>query len=257
MNRDLTLEKHLLSKSYDSESEIAALLEERYSLNGSQKHFLSLFTTQQPVEAQPAAPTAIDKNLSVKPTAERRRNVRAELKTYIRETLRQQNHAVKSIQRLVRSDSAYDITALLKKHKVPIYNEYAPLHRLWQLYMGDLLFDKNATLQQMLPKLATADYVGCAVTVLELRNANMVGTRGIVIFDSQHNFIVVVPQLEEGPPARRVGGLRVLPKRGSLFGFDVVRGNESLGFTIIGSRFMLRLEDRSSKKFKSHDTKDI
>ena len=76
-------------------------------------------------------------------------------------------------------------------------------------------------------------------------------------------------------PAALVGGLKVIPKQYTLFGFDVVLPKkepsqdgemevdnesqevESIGFTLIGSRFEIRSVERSAKKFKNHAVDDL
>lgn len=114
----------------------------------------------------------------------------------------------------------------------------------------------------VLPKLLTADYNGSLLTVLESRDRNLVGMSGIVVYDLQHTFIMVVsPKQATGrslSAAEQVGGMRVVAKVGTLFGFDVpINDLECVGFTIIGLRFQLRAVDRSAKKFKSHNVDRI
>ncbi|KAF3986722.1 hypothetical protein FT663_04759 [Candidozyma haemuli var. vulneris] len=261
MDRDLTLEKHLLSRSFDSESEIVQLLESRYSVFGGQKPFIPLV----PTEGEPGEEKLSEDGLSVKKggrvPSERKKSTRAELKRYIKSTLGKQKRAVRSVQHNPKTN----VDLLVERLQIPRYSEYTGLHSLWNKYMADLLFGENKTpsTSMVLPKLSTADYNGCIVRVLESRNRNMVGIEGIVVYDAQHSFIVVVPQktdLDKGPavsPAERVGGLRVLAKKGSLFGFDVETDNGTMGFTIMGSRFEHRSTDRSGRKFKAHNVDDI
>lgn len=267
MDRDLTLEKHLLSRSYTSDARILELLETRYSILGLQKPFLPLVPTFGEAEEKPEEKEAVlAKNADAKPTPERKISTRRDMKVYLKKTMANQHKAVKKIQAFRRKhpQKEFEVASLLRQYNIPSFEDFERLHLLWQKYMGDLLFEqKNPNLQMVLPKLSTADYNGSLVTVLESRNRHLVGVRGIVLYDAQHSFIVVVPrrsEKEKGPktsPAEMVGGLRILAKRGSLFGFEVEVGEEVVGFTILGSRFELRAVDRSAKKFKSHNVGDV
>lgn len=265
MDRDTTLERHLLSRSYDSESRIVKILEERYSIFGGQKPYIPLMPTEGEAGTEKEAKRPLLKNDGTRPTLRRKKSTRAELKRYIKATLANQKRAVRKLQ----SDRRLLVNRLLAKYQIPLYEDYVSLHQLWNKYMRDLLFSENKTpnLNMVLPKLSTADYNGCLVRVLESRNRNMVGIEGIVVYDAQHSFIVVVKpntDREDGPsvsPAEKVGGLRILAKRGLLFGFDVVcedgENATVMGFTIMGSRFEHRSTDRSGRKFKAHNVEDI
>lgn len=259
MDRDLTLEKHLLSRSYDSESQIVQILQERYSMFGGQKPFLPLVPTEGDGSTETEKPKP--RIGSSGPSSRRKKSTRAELKRYIKLTLAKQKNAVRYVQ-----GQSGPVDAYIKKLKIPKYHDYEQLHTLWCKYMTDLLFGENKTpnMNMILPKLSTADYNGCLIRVLESRNHTMVGIEGIVLYDAQHSFIVVVPQKTDsgkGPAisaAERVGGLRVLAKRGLLFAFDVpLEDGSSMGFTIMGSRFEHRSTDRSGRKFKAHNVSDI
>lgn len=269
MDRDLTLEKHLLSRSYTSSSEILDLLLERYSVSGGQKPYLPLVPTEgAPEEAEKeesAGKNTLAKNTDVRPTSRRKISARRDMKVYIKRTLASQRKAVKKLQSFQREHpgAPLQIHTLLEKYHVPRYNDYLPLNSLWSQYILDLLFadQKNPNLNMVLPKLSSADYNGSRLTVLESRNAHLVGLSGIVLYDAQHSFILVVPQVSEAEttisPSQAVGGIRIVAKKGTMFGFDVCVGEETVGFTILGSRFELRAVDRAAKKFKSHAVEDI
>lgn len=148
--------------------------------------------------------------------------------------------------------------------------------------MNNLLFpasshpqhqQKLPSLTMLLPKLTSADYTGCLLTVLQAKNTQLVGMRGIVVWDTQYLFILCIPRdqdskeytesvdnLSELTASTRVGGLKAIPKKGCIFGFDVITdesNDECLSFNIIGSRFEFRNVDRSSKKFKNHNVNDL
>lgn len=266
MDRDLTLETHLLSRSYTSNTRIRELLDERYSVQGAQRPYLSLVPTEgieAPKEKQDV--TDISKNAELKPTKARKINTRKEMKVYIKKTLAKQEAIVKKMKSYMKKHPGkhFDPEPMLCQYDIPRYKVYQQLNQLWQSYMRDLLVgdQRNPNLNMILPKLATADYNGCELEVIHSRNRNLIGLKGIVLYDAQHSFIVVVPQKRESETelsaAQIVGGIRILPKRATLFGFSVDTGEEIRHFTIMGTRFELRAVDRSAKKFKSHSVEDI
>lgn len=264
MDRDLTVERHLLSRSYDSQAEISALLQSRYLIADSPVDPYLVLQHTAPEEPKPAAQSGLQKNLAAKPLSRRKTSTRHAMKRYIKQTLAAQKRVVRRVQQAQRAGATANVSRSLSRYNIPRYADFLPLNALWRLYMQDLLFgeQKNPNLNMMLPRLSTADYNGCLMTVLESRDRNLVGTAGVVLYDSQHLFILVVPQQTESShiisPAQRVGGLRVVQKRGTLFGFDVdVNASETVGFTILGLRFELRAVDRSLKKFKSHNVEDL
>lgn len=277
MNRDNPIEKHLLTRCYSSEAKIDELLSSRYSITGDQKPSLLLIPTgtSNDTKTKSILHKEVDnKNENI--SSNRIKNTRNDLKVYIKDTLSKQKKLVKKIQAYNRKKSdktkPFPVNKLLKHYNIPIYEDFVNLNQLWQSYMQNLLFP-TATIpgaQTLLPKLSTADFTGCLMTVTHSRNKNLVGVRGIVLWDAQHSFILCVPRNEDAKeltesrttftPSEIVGGLRIIPKKSNLFAFDVFtpeNDDEALGFTIVGSRFELRSVDRSGKKFKSHRVEDI
>lgn len=263
MDRDLVLERHLLSRSYTSNARIQTLLDERYSLKGGQKPLLSLVSVEELSPAKPQEKTEFLNVGNERPSKQRKASTRHEMRVYVKTTLQNQNKIVKRAKNHLKTHSAFDPEPWLRRYKIPQYKIYQQLNQLWRSYIQDLLVgeQRNPNLNMVLPKLSTADYNGCELTVLESRNRNLVGIKGIVLYDAQHSFIVVVPQKTESETtlsaAEIVGGIRILPKKATLFGFEVDTGEGVVEFTILGTRFELRSVDRSAKKFKSHNVEDI
>lgn len=264
MDRELVLEKHLLSRSYASNAQIKTLLDERYSMKGGQRPFLALTPADELGPAQPRERSGFWKLGDAKPSKERKTNTRHEMKVYIKNTLQRQDKIVKKAKAHMKTHSlTFDPEPWLRRYQIPQYKLYQQLNQIWRSYIQDLVVgdQRNPNLNMVLPKLSTADYNGCELTVLESRNRNLVGIRGIVLYDAQHSFIVVVPQKTESKTtlsaAEMVGGIRILPKKATLFGFEVDTGDGIVEFTILGTRFELRSVDRSAKKFKSHNVEDI
>ncbi|KAG2732869.1 hypothetical protein G9P44_003859 [Scheffersomyces stipitis] len=295
MDKRNILEKHLLSRCYDSESIIEQLLDTRYSHGGDQKPVIVFKKTFPEKEKQKSILHREISDKSQTITKSRKHNARLQLRNYIKQTTSNQKKLVHKIQKHNRECIAksqqipFPIEAMLKRYRIPRYEDFNNLSHLWQSYMGDLLFSNGTipTMSVLLPKLSSADYTGCLLTVTQSRNTNMVGTRGIVVVDAQFSFILCVPRSELSKewneskesftPSEMVGGFRMVPKKGTLFSFDVIvpkkisieEGNENnaadsddhddecVGFTLIGSRFEFRAVDRAGKKFKSHTVDDI
>lgn len=271
MDRDLTLEKHLLSHSRTSDADISALLQEKYAVSGQQKPFMPLIPNETPdSEKKPAKDpvSSLLKNEAIRPTRSRAAGVRRQLKKYIKIVQHNQKRLIHEIHLHRSSHSPLDKFPLQQKivhYDIPRYSQYEKLHFLWNQYMKDLLFGEQTTPSPntMLPKLSSADYNGCLLTVLESRNPALIGITGIVIYESQHLFIIVVPPMTSQAngrtvsPNEMVGGLRILPKRHTLFGFSVDNGDSTVHFTMIGSRFELRSADRAARKFKAHNSGNI
>ncbi|KAK6203271.1 uncharacterized protein RJT21DRAFT_113183 [Scheffersomyces amazonensis] len=277
MNRTNALERHLLTRCYDSQDRIEELLTTRYSLTGDQKpviHFTQYKQTDKVKSLLHSEKSSSNNEIS----STRRVNTRRDLQAYIKTTLNNQKKVIKKIQAYNRKKSSqsrqFPLDKMIKTFNIPQYDEFIGLNNLWQNYMQELLFvNKNKTIESIpslttiLPKLSTADFNGCLLTVIQSKNTNFVGLRGIVVWDAQHSFLICVPSKNDSKewneskdkfsPSEMVGGFRLVPKHKSLFAFDVIIPNdesetECIGFTMIGSRFEFRSVDRSGKKFKGH-----
>ncbi|AGO10900.1 AaceriAFR610Wp [[Ashbya] aceris (nom. inval.)] len=157
-----------------------------------------------------------------------------------------------------------ELNDYLKEHhldiysSLPRYEQYEPMYTtLWSSYMRELLnlddgkAKAKPTEQAALQKLSMADYNGSLLVVSKSRNANMVGLKGIVIWDAQKSFVIVCK-------GRLTDTLKLLPKKGSVFTFEVpVEGSEPLQYSIIGDRFNFRSADRAGRKFKSRCCDDL
>lgn len=207
-----------------------------------------------------------------------------------------------------------DPQVLQYKYKIPMIQQFQQLNELWEGYMRELLFtspdEANTqrtnvgcmTLQYKLGlagKLASADYHGARLKVVSAHNPSLVGTEGIVIWEAKSSFVMVVSQkdctLDNATIREKIGGLRIIEKRGSVFTFDVrinapgsdtARNDEggaandcgkvnmkmmnknqekenlnaqheTMTFEIVGSRFLYRTAERSGKKFKSRSIEDL
>ncbi|KAL3139810.1 hypothetical protein ABBQ38_004111 [Trebouxia sp. C0009 RCD-2024] len=105
--------------------------------------------------------------------------------------------------------------ALGSNHK---YSDFAPLHKLWQQYMDELLKsckDREA-------RILAADFHGCSLQVTRAVNTAHVGLTGIVIKDTAATFTILT----------QADHVHYIPKRGSVFCFSV---DDSTMVTLIGT----------------------
>lgn len=285
-----TVERHFLSRSYESKKKIEELLENRYSQTGGQKPYL-IFGERAEPEEPPAEIRAKDKIL----TRKRKHHTRVQLKEYISNTIANQKKLSRKIKQYRRqhtkssstqnsietstkssnqSFKPFPIEKMLDHYGIPTFEEFLPMNNLWQNYMQELLFP-NGQIHgplMVLPRLSSADYSGCLLTVTHSKNTNLVGLRGIVVCDMQYLFVICCPRGQDlrewnenadsadMSPLELVGGLRVVAKKGSLFSFDVLlpgNDDECMTYTIVGLRMEFRAVDRSGRKFKNHNVDDL
>lgn len=268
MNNKNQLERHLLTRCHTDESRIDEILEARYTFTGAVKPSLVLLPTGG--ESESSKPKSLlhqESQLSNDRHMKKRQlNTRIQMKNFFNETKRNQ----RKLKLLMKSRDITNWNALANKYNIPTIEEFIPINRAWQSYMHQLLFpgvelinDRLPGRQMTLSRLAGADFIGCLMTIVKARNKDLVGITGIVIYDNQHSFVICV-----SPDSKKrsgIGGVRFIPKRHTLFTFDVKLPfkdiledkEEYIPFTLLGSRFEYRSVDRSTKKFKNHNVEDI
>ncbi|CCK70529.1 RNase P/RNase MRP complex subunit KNAG_0E02700 [Huiozyma naganishii CBS 8797] len=147
--------------------------------------------------------------------------------------------------------------------QLPHYGEFEPMHKdLWVGYIKELLglpvetaIEDTSKLSingsAALLKLSMAEYNGCLIKVAKSRNKNMVGIRGIVIWDSQKHFIIVTQ-------GKLTDEVKCIPKQGTVFNFQIpLNDTDALEYSILGDRFKYRSSDRAGRKFKSRRCDDM
>lgn len=271
-------EKALLGKSHPPEK-VNELLEDRYSVSGGQKPYLILVPTdglnveeeKEPVvnvnqTALSAAFGLISQDGKSKPRKSRLQSAKASLTQYIKDSQAAQDRAQKQVRRGQANTVITD--EFLLQNKVPVYGQYLALHGLWRNYISTLLFGStNATSSTALSKqhrltlagkVASADFHGALLEVTSAKNPSMVGLTGIVVWEARSHFVLVVAAKPSSSSIReKIGGIRLVEKRGSMFSFTAGEGELSENFDIVGSRFLYRNADRSGRKFKSKAVDDL
>lgn len=194
------------------------------------------------------------------------RNSKEALKTYINRCKSSVRKAKQIAYEAKMTDKNVLNSHLQNNHKelweaLPHFDTFLPMHeRLWVGYIRELLnlpptlsdsskLNINGT--QALMKLSMADYNGAYLKVGGSHNKNLVGFEGIVIWDSQKNFIMVTR-------GKMIDEVKIIPKKGTVFNFEVPLNDEdALSYTILGDRFKYRSSDRAGRKFKSRRCDDM
>lgn len=143
----------------------------------------------------------------------------------------------------------------------PHYDKFLPMYRdLWCGYIREVLNIPSKVTDPSklsingstaLMKLSMADYNGAFLKVAKSINKNMIGTEGIVIWDSQKNFIMITK-------GKLVDEIKIIPKKGTVFDMEVpINEEHALLYTILGDRFKYRSSDRAGRKFKNRRCDDM
>ncbi|ANB15669.1 Pop4p [Sugiyamaella lignohabitans] len=267
-----SLEEILLSRSH-SDERTKDLLATRYSVSGDQKPFLVLTPTKgnnklsgKALVAPEAAGKEHKNNEKIyKSKKSQLTNARTALSDYILESKNCQK-IVKSKLRSKQFNSVDELPSSLIAN-VPKYENFLELHRIWKLYITDLIYGSNASVstradrpsraQELATatKLTTADFHGSLLKVTSSHNPTLIGLKGIVIWESKSSFVIVCES-----SGSNIGGLRILNKKGTRFSTTVYQGeSDTTGYSyeILGSRLIYRTADRSNRKFKSRSIEDL
>ncbi|AJP88335.1 BDM_1a_G0004870.mRNA.1.CDS.1 [Saccharomyces cerevisiae] len=141
---------------------------------------------------------------------------------------------------------------------LPQYVDFVPMYKeLWINYIKELLnitknlktFNGSLTLL----KLSMADYNGALLRVTKSKNKTLIGLQGIVIWDSQKFFIMIVK-------GNIIDEIKCIPKKGTVFQFEIPISDDddsALRYSILGDRFKYRSVDRAGRKFKSRRCDDM
>ncbi|KAL3154298.1 hypothetical protein ABBQ32_013786 [Trebouxia sp. C0010 RCD-2024] len=105
--------------------------------------------------------------------------------------------------------------ALGTNHK---YSSFAPLHKLWQQYVDELL----KSCKDMEARILAADFHGCSLQVTKAVNPAHVGLTGIVIKDTAATFTILTQS----------DHVHYIPKHESVFCFTI---DDSTRVTLIGT----------------------
>ncbi|XP_043266579.1 ribonuclease P protein subunit p29 [Venturia canescens] len=136
---------------------------------------------------------------------------------------------------------------ILTKNHGLIYEELMPLNEMWTEYIRQNLgvhsFSKlpispdNLNWESINQRLMKADYHGAIISVVQSKETNLVGTRGIVLQETKNCFRIVTPR----------NTLRTIPKSSSVFRFHLPDAH----LQVYGKEICFKPAERSVKKFKA------
>ncbi|ODV84453.1 hypothetical protein CANARDRAFT_8441 [[Candida] arabinofermentans NRRL YB-2248] len=301
MNKSNPIEHLLLSRcsKFHEDGEILKLLESRYSVDGTQKNFLVLQSTDGGVsradigkskkKAKISLLSSIANETTNTNTKKRKDNkhnplrTRNEFKSFITKNMKYQNLLVRRLKAMIKIDpnvlnNVNDITDLHICKNLLKFEDFLDMNMLWNDYIRELIGTSN-NLNIIAAKLSTCEMVGSFIEVTHSECRDNIGARGIVIWESQYNFIMVIPRKDNWKAdislikptfsiKEQIGGLRLISKKNSRFKLTIGVGSSSsdeenrapqdvLEFEIIGNRFLIKSNDRANRKFKSHAVQDI
>lgn len=290
MDRFDVIEHLLLSRcsKYNNSGQIIKFLEERYSFSGPQKNYLVLEPTdggQYHIESQKREQKSKEnaedflalKTVQKHSTDNKYNSLRTknEFKKFVQQSLKLQNNVAKKLQKLSKKHPnilSSDVSELKICENILKFEDFIEMNILWKNYINELL-QNSKTIDVATAKLSSAEYVGAYFKVTHSTCPDNIGLEGIVLWESQTYILLIIPRknnwkdniLEKDnlkiPYSAKecIGGLRMVPKKKTRFTFEVEVPNsdDSIEFEFIGDRMAIRSVDRASKKFKSHNVKDI
>jgi len=118
------------------------------------------------------------------------------------------------------------------------YKLYLPLHQLWTKYITHLL--KGAGGPIVGERLIKADYHGAIMTVVRSTCPAFVGTRGIILQETENVFRFITKKNE----------VKTIPKAGNVFGFQ--HGEHFI--QVYGNHIKFKASERAVRKFKAKPT---
>mgnify|MGYP003362828549 CR=1 FL=1 len=304
MDKKNSIERLILSRcsKYHDDGEVLKLLEDRYSVDSLQKSYMVLqstdggFTKAELLKSSSSRKRRKKKKESIfrsliRPVEQKSGNNRHSkfygkrtkntFKQFIKQNLKLQKDTVKGLKKLLKKDpkcldKLKDLAELPLCSKILKFEDFQEINRLWNNYAKELIGTTDS-ITVMTSKLSTCEFIGAFVEVTHSGCINNIGQKGIIIWESQHNIIIVVPRaggwrsdISVTNPkysySELIGGLRIINKEGTRFKFRVNVDSESptsteepcyIEFEIIGDRLMVRSIDRANKKFKNHAVRDI
>lgn len=139
-------------------------------------------------------------------------------------------------------------SAALKEFKATFepkhYSKYLKLNELWIDYINGVLGDPaKRDPASTAQKVLTADWHGARLRISAARNPSFVGQGGILLWEGRSMMLILTDKHQ----------LRQFPKAGTVFTMTDVTPRIDL----IGSRLLVRSTERTTRKFKPHDVRDI
>ncbi len=279
MDRKNSIERLILSRcsKYHNDGEVLKLLEDRYSVDGLQKSYMILQSTdggytkaellkssssrkrrkkEKSILGSLTAPveqkTGINRH--TKFYGKRTKNT---FKKFIKDNLKLQKNTVKNLKRLIKKDPKYlskveDLSKIPLCSKILKFDDFKEINRLWNNYVKELV-GKTDNIAVMTNKLSTCEFIGARVEVTHSGCTNNIGQKGIVIWESQHNIAIVVPRAggwkseistlnPEYSLSELIGGLKLINKENTRFKFCVNIESDKKDTSLEDEQFYIEFE---------------
>lgn len=289
MDRSKTIEHLLLSRCYkfQSDEQITKLLEDRYTISGSQKNFIVLEPTgstgkqtlprnkrskKKKKSLLASLENAGDEQPNIQTNKHNPLKTKNEFKSFIKRALKNQDDITRKLNQMLKKNPNIFENDVCKLHicdSILKFEDFMEMNSLWKDYVKELLA-QSLNSNVITTKLSTCEFIGAYLEVVYSSCPDNIGMAGIVIWESQNSFVLIVPgknnwkesvskNLIEIPYSAKecIGGLRLIPKKRSRFLLKVEIDDGILEFEVLGDRIAVRSVDRANKKFKSHNVKDI
>lgn len=134
----------------------------------------------------------------------------------------------------------------LNKSASKSYDSFLRMNSLWNDYAKKCLkIDKLESLSEqiVLDSLKQLDYHGALIEVIKSSNKSLIGTRGIVVYERKHTFVIITSQ----------NVFKIIPKMNNLFQIEILQ----VKFVLIGSNMCTKPEIRSTKATRPKEIRNI
>jgi RNase P/RNase MRP subunit p29 len=150
------------------------------------------------------------------------------------------NLGVKKIKYKKMKES--EIISQLKNDKTLNYNSLLSMNELWNQYITTLFgnFGKSPNHDTIYNKFIKADLHGSIVTVIDAKNKNLIGKKGILLLETRRTINII---------SQEENVVKTILKKGAVFRIDLPNGN--LSVDIIGDNFVYKAVERTKIKFKN------
>jgi len=133
-----------------------------------------------------------------------------------------------------------EIISQLKNDNTLTFNQVYPIHKLWKEYISTLL-NKTTQAETIYNKMLKSDLHGAIIEVVESKNKNMIGLKGINLLETRRSFNIINEEDQ----------VKTILKKGSVFKIDLPYEDSKYSVKIMGDNFTYKAVERTKAKFKN------
>ena len=133
-----------------------------------------------------------------------------------------------------------EIISQLKKDENLSYKQIYQIHIFWKGYISSLL-NKTTQPETIYNKMLKCDLHGAVIEVIESKNKNLIGIKGINLLETRRTFNLINENNE----------VKTVLKKGTAFKIDLPYDNMNYSVKILGDNFMFKAVERTKTKFKN------